>query len=194
MSRPSLRERLRYWFDTVMSRGTIAQIGLLAIASLVLILVASAVVVGFGFYPVLPTSEGTPSFFEVLWDSLARALSSGSIREDEGWTYRAAMLVVTIGGLIVVAVLIGIVTTALESRVRQLRAGRSRVLETGHTVILGWSGKVVPIVSELCEAARGGARSSSSSAHGARRSSRRSCEQPSRNADVRGSSCGAASR
>ena len=155
MSRPSIRERVRYWFDSVMSRGTIAQIGLLAIVSFVLILVASIVVVAFGFYPILPASEGTPGFFEVLWDSLTRALSSGSIREDEGWNYRAAMLVVTIGGLVVVAVLIGIVTTALENRVRRLRAGRSRVLETGHTVILGWSGKVVPIVSELCEASLG---------------------------------------
>jgi len=154
MRRPTLTDRFRYWFDAVMARGTVAQIGLLAIASFALILLGAIAVVIFGAYPVR-TGEGTPGFAEVLWDSMTRAISSGSIREDIGWGYRAIMFVVTIGGLIVVAALIGIVSSSFEDRIHLLRAGRSRVLETGHTVILGWSGKVVPIVSELCEAEHG---------------------------------------
>lgn len=155
MSRPTLTDRFRYWFDAVMARGTVAQIGLLGIASFALILVGATAVVAFGAYPVRDPGEVQPSFGEVLWDSMTRAISSGSIREDIGWGYRAIMFIVTIGGLVVVAALIGVVTSAFETRVHRLRAGRSRVLETGHTVILGWSGKVVPIVSELCEAGRG---------------------------------------
>jgi voltage-gated potassium channel Kch len=34
--------------------------------------------------------------------------------------------------------------------VEELRKGRSRVLENDHTLILGWSSKVFPIVNELC--------------------------------------------
>src|SRR5690606_1847789 len=64
--------------------------------------------------------------------------------------FRAAMLVVTIGGVIIVASLIGIISSAFDSKVEDLRKGRSRVLEQDHTLILGWSGKIFQIVSEIC--------------------------------------------
>ena len=59
------------------------------------------------------------------------------------------MLLVTIGGLIIVASLIGIVSGAFDGKVEELRKGRSRVLENEHTLILGWSPKVFSIISEL---------------------------------------------
>jgi len=37
----------------------------------------------------------------------------------------------------------------LEQRVQDLRKGRSPVLESGHTVILGWSARLPVIVQEL---------------------------------------------
>lgn len=33
-----------------------------------------------------------------------------------------------------------------------LRKGRADVLETGHSLILGWSEKLLPIVDQLCNA------------------------------------------
>jgi len=62
------------------------------------------------------------------------------------------MLLVTIGGLVIVASLIGIVSGAFDSKVEELRKGRSRVLEQDHTLILGWSSKVFPIVREIATA------------------------------------------
>ena len=62
------------------------------------------------------------------------------------------MLIITIGGLIIVASLIGIISGAFDSKVDELRKGRSRVLENEHTVILGWSSKVFPIINEICTA------------------------------------------
>jgi voltage-gated potassium channel Kch len=59
------------------------------------------------------------------------------------------MLIITIGGLIIVASLIGIISGAFDSKVEELRKGRSRVLESEHTLILGWSSKVFPIIHEL---------------------------------------------
>ena len=41
MSRATFRERLRYWFDNTMSRGTVALIGWLALVSLGLILMVT---------------------------------------------------------------------------------------------------------------------------------------------------------
>jgi Trk K+ transport system NAD-binding subunit len=142
----TLAERFRYWFDGVMARGTIALVGLLALATVVFILVIAAIVSLFGLFP----SDEPLDFGDVLWGNLMRTLDSGTMGGDTGWGFRAAMLVVTIGGVVIVASLIGIISGAFDSRVEELRKGRSRVLEQDHTLILGWNSKVFPIVSELC--------------------------------------------
>ncbi len=149
-ARPRLQERFRYWFDNVMARGTIAVMGLLGLATVVFIAFVALVVVLFGLFPPLDSGEDAPTFFEVLWGNLMRTLDPGTMGGDLGWGFRAAMLVVTIGGLIMVASLIGIISSAFDSKVDELRKGRSKVLESGHTLILGWSKKVLPIVSEIC--------------------------------------------
>jgi len=145
LDKPTVRERFRYWFDGVMSRGVIALIGLLGLATIAFIAVASLVVTLFRFWP-----DGHKSFDETFWTSLMHALDSGNLAGDDGVGLRAAELVVTIGGIIVVASLISIISSAFDARVEELRKGRSRVLETDHTLILGWSSKIFPIVNELC--------------------------------------------
>ena len=65
--------------------------------------------------------------------------------DQRSWPYLFAMLGVTLGGIFVISTLISILTTGLESRIENLRKGRSRVIERGHTVILGWSDQVYPI-------------------------------------------------
>ena len=146
MNKTGFGERFRYWFDGVMSKGTIAIIGLLALVTVAFIAVIAAVVAIFRLGP-----EGDPemSFPEAMWGSLMRTLDSGTMGGDAGTGYRVLMLIVTIGGVVVVASLIGIISGAFDSKVEDLRKGRSKVLENDHTLILGWSSKVFPIVSEL---------------------------------------------
>lgn len=145
---PRLRDRFRYWFDNVMARGTVAVMALLAIVTVAFIAVIALVVVIFGLFPAGDDDGAT--FFEVLWGNLMRTLDPGNMADDAGWGFRAAMLVVTVGGLIVVASLIGIISNAFDLKIEDLRKGRSRVLEDDHTLILGWSPKVLTIVHELC--------------------------------------------
>jgi voltage-gated potassium channel Kch len=153
LPRTSAREKGRYWFDGVMARGTIALMGLLALASLAFIAVVALLVVVFRLFPEPePGVRDEQGFFEVLWGNLMRTLDSGTMGGDAGWGFRAAMLVVTIGGVIIVASLIGIISSAFDSKVEDLRKGRSRVLEQDHTLILGWSSKIFAIVSEICVA------------------------------------------
>jgi voltage-gated potassium channel Kch len=141
-------ERLRYRFDNVMARGPLAIIGLLALVTFVFIVIVAAVLVLFHIYPGgVPRSHD--NFGELLWQNMLRALDSGTFASDFGWSYRIAALIVTIGGIFVVASLIGIISSAFDSKVEDLRKGRSKVIERDHTLILGWSAKVFPIVSEL---------------------------------------------
>jgi hypothetical protein len=152
LPKTSAREKSRYWFDGVMARGTIALMGLLALVSLAFIAIVALVVVLLQWFP---TSDGEAQpidFWEALWGNLMRTLDSGTMGGDTGYGFRAAMLVVTIGGVILVASLIGIISSAFDSKVEDLRKGRSRVLEQEHTVILGWSSKIFAIVAEICVA------------------------------------------
>jgi ion channel POLLUX/CASTOR len=146
MDKPSFAERFRYWFDNWMSRGTIALMGLLGIATVVLVVGVTFLVWVFRAFP-----EDAPDgdFIDILWGGLMRTLDSGTMGGDVGWGFRVLMLVVTVGGLIIVASLIGIVSGAFDSKVEELRKGRSRVLEHDHTLILGWNSKIHSVVHEL---------------------------------------------
>ena len=149
---PSAGERLRYWFDNWMARGPIALMALLGIATVgfvaILGTVAWIVLTLIGDTDNLGDESQTP--LDLIWRSLMRTLDPGTMGGDQEWPFRIMMLIVTIGGLVIVASLIGIVSGAFDSKVEELRKGRSRVLEHDHTLILGWSTKVFPIIREIC--------------------------------------------
>ncbi len=150
--KPTFRQRIQYFFDNFMSRGTVALIGGLGVLSLVVISIAGAII-SLGGRPLAPegSTEGL-SFIEAAWESLMRTFDAGTMGGDAGWGFRLVMLFVTIGGIFVVSTLIGVLTAGVEGKLEELRKGRSRVLENGHTLILGWSPQVFTILSELMTA------------------------------------------
>ena len=143
----SWRERVRYAFDKWMSRGTGAIMALLGLATLVFVLVVAAIV---GLVDAYPDPVHRAGFWDVAWGNLMRTLDPGTMGGDTGWGFRVLMLTVTIGGLVIVAGLIGIVSGAFNDKMVELRKGRSRVLEDDHTIILGWNNQLFTIISELC--------------------------------------------
>ncbi len=144
----SFRQRFGYWFDNMMSRGTSALIGGLALITLVIISVA-ALVITIGGRLLAPDGADTPNFLEAAWLSLMRTLDAGTMGGDAGWGFRLIMLLVTIGGIFIVSTLIGVLSSGLEAQIERMRKGRSLVLENDHTVILGWTPQVFTIISEL---------------------------------------------
>ncbi|MFE4588122.1 CASTOR/POLLUX-related putative ion channel [Streptomyces laurentii] len=149
MARGKLRTRFRYWFDGTMDRGTPALISWLALASLVLITLASTLVVLFTD----TDAEDNGGWYGVAWMSLLRTLDPGTMGGDTGGPlFLGLMLAVTIGGIFIVSALIGVLTTGLNERLQELRKGRSRLIEAGHTVVLGWSDQVFTVIAELVEA------------------------------------------
>ncbi|MDQ1394691.1 MAG: hypothetical protein QOF30_3668 [Acidimicrobiaceae bacterium] len=95
-----------------------------------------------------------PSLVEGVWQNMLRALDPAVMHEDAGWPLRIQSLLVVIFGILVLSSLIGLVASGIDRRVSELRKGRSLVLEEGHTLVLGWSEKVFPIISELVIAYR----------------------------------------
>lgn len=144
MRKHSLRQRIQYWFDNYMSRGTPALITGLFVVSAIIILAAAALVRMTGSAP-----EGL-SFWDIAWMGLLRTLDSGTMGGDTGSIFfLLMMLAVTMGGIFVVSALIGILNNSLQEKLEALRKGRSLVIESGHTVILGWSPQIFTILQEL---------------------------------------------
>ena len=145
-NKASFFDKLKYAFENTLSAGTIALIGWLSVISFVIILIAGAIVALTGISP-----EGSEQlgFIEGVWQSLMRTMDAGTIGGDSGWSFRIIMIFVTFGGIFVFSALIGILTSGLEQMIEQMRKGRSKVIESNHTLILGWSSKIFPIISEL---------------------------------------------
>ena len=147
--KPSFRLWLSYQFDSFMSRGTLALIGGLAVISLLIITIAGAILTLGGRLLAPEGSNEGFSFIEGAWESLMRTFDAGTMGGDQGWGFRLVMLFVTVGGILIVSTLIGVLTTGVEAKLDELRKGRSLVLENDHTVILGWSPQIFTIISEL---------------------------------------------
>jgi voltage-gated potassium channel Kch len=148
------RDRLRYRFENTLARGPIAIIAWLALVSAVIVALAALTLALFRIDQTPGDPSSTLGLIEGAWQSAMHAIDAGNLAGDQGWPLRLLMLVVTIGGIFIVSILIGTITSGLESRLDELRKGRSRVIERDHTLILGWSSKVYSIIGELLIANR----------------------------------------
>jgi voltage-gated potassium channel Kch len=152
----TFRHRLRYWFDNTMAHGTSALIGWLGLLSLILIVFFSIVLLVITAFVTMQLPNGQEANpANTFWQTFLHAFNNGQLGNDSGveWPFLAIMFVVTIGGIFILSSLIGVLTNGLNTRFDELRRGRSRVLETDHTLILGWSDRVFTIVKQLVAAA-----------------------------------------
>ena len=143
---PSFTDRVRYQVDRFLSWSPVARfMGLFGLSFL--LVVGSAVLV----HAVAP-AEDALDFGDSLWWALTHVADTGTMGGDKGTLVRAAGIVATLCGIGVVAVLIGLVSTAMGAKLDDLRQGKSPVIDERHTLILGWGEKVFAILRELREA------------------------------------------
>lgn len=149
MRQSTWSDRARYRFDNTMSRGTIALVGWLLLGTALLILIGSVAMLALGIGP--RDADGRHlGVLDTLWYSLMRSMDAGAVAGDQGgWSFLIGGLVITFGGIFIFSTLIGILSTGIGLRLDELRKGRSLVVETDHTVILGWNSQIFSIVAEL---------------------------------------------
>lgn len=151
-TRPTLGDRSRYAFDALMARGAWALILWHLVIALATVFAVSLLAVALGAAPV--DGDGlSPGFGAVYWDTLMHALDPGTIVGTAGAAgWRTLMMAATIGGIILIGSLIGVLVASVTLRFEALRRGDSRVLEQDHTLVLGWSRQIFTIVSEVAAA------------------------------------------
>ncbi len=145
---PTFGDRVRYRIDLFMSRGPASRfIGLFVLAFLI--------VLGCGGLADLIAPSGNElkgDLPEAMWWALLRVADAGSMGEDKETWFRVIALLATLGGVMVVAVLIGLVSSTIGEKIEDLRRGKSPVIDSNHILILGFCEKVYPILRELREA------------------------------------------
>ncbi|KOG56926.1 hypothetical protein ADK75_05675 [Streptomyces virginiae] len=142
----SLRLRLGYRFDRLVAGGTTALIGWFALACLAVVVPASTVLVW--------ADRAAPATLSgrlaAVWVSVGQTLKIGGALGSP--LYVLASVALALVALLFVSTLVGLITTGINGRIMELRLGHSTVLESGHTVVLGWSDQIFPVVGELVAA------------------------------------------
>lgn len=147
---------IRYQFDNLMSKGTLAPLTLLLIASFFAVMALSGVIL---MTNSIPSDNGEllglsnpndANILEVMYMTALRMLDPGVISNDPiNFRFIPFMLVSTFMGLFIISVLIAVVNSGVMNKISELRKGKSFVYEKDHIVILGWSYQVFPVIEEL---------------------------------------------
>ncbi len=143
-ARTTVKEKFNYKIDSLMSRGTVALVALLASITIGIVALAGVAAM------VIDTGWADGRIGQAIWNSLVLTLDAGNLAGVEGSAGLIAIAaIVTLCGIFITSTLIGIINTGLQSRLERLRKGTSKVIESGHTVILGFNEKIFTILTEL---------------------------------------------
>lgn len=141
----SLRSNLRYRFDNSLSKGPGVFVAWLAITGFFLAFVMS----GVRYLTEGPTEiPGTAGYLERLWQTVGIIFLGGDAVTTTWWQ-RLISLVLWGITLTITASVIGFVTKSIAEKVDRLKRGKSPINESNHILILGWSSRIFPIISEL---------------------------------------------
>uniref|UniRef100_A0A061QVV7 Ion channel pollux n=1 Tax=Tetraselmis sp. GSL018 TaxID=582737 RepID=A0A061QVV7_9CHLO len=140
--------RMDRWFSTNPYSKTLA---------LLYLTVAMIVAGGLGIFALSSTSLDDAIWEAIVGVGLDWTFPSDANPEDHDTSLRVVVvrlmgLVISVGGMLVTALMLGIVSDAISDKVDQMKKGKSDVLETDHTLILGWSDKMFALLGELANA------------------------------------------
>ncbi len=142
----AFKEKSRYFFDGLMSRGTLSLIGFLAIISLALIIIFTVILWLINLIP----GQG---FIELFWLNIFKTLNTGTLSGAQpGQINFFLSFLIALASIFITSLLIGLLTAGIQQKIWSLRQGRSKVIESDHTIILGWSEIIFTIIRALNEA------------------------------------------
>ncbi|GAA0161818.1 ion channel [Lithospermum erythrorhizon] len=134
-----LKKRIAYVVDVCFS--------VYPYAKLLALLYATLFLIAFGGLALYAVSDGT--FAEALWRSWTFVADSGNHADTVGTGPRIVSVSISSGGMLIFAMMLGLVSDAISEKVDSLRKGKSEVIESNHILILGWSDKLGSLLKQL---------------------------------------------
>lgn len=146
--RYSLRSRWSYRFDNLMSQGTSAKLKLLLIATIVYIVIMGLI----SAFLVPHSDTDAPKAF---WNTMMYVIGKSSPTfGGEPPLYLFCALVSVFYCLFFTAILIGLITQGIRSKMDSIAKGTGKVLEEGHVLILGYNDATLVLLGSLSRRTR----------------------------------------
>ncbi|XVF37554.1 hypothetical protein REPUB_Repub20aG0018700 [Reevesia pubescens] len=135
----SFNKQLEYRVDVFLSVHPYAKPLALLVATLMLICLGGLALFGV-------TDD---CLADCLWLSWTFVADSGNHANSDGMGPRLVSVSISLGGMLIFAMMLGLVSDAISEKFDSLRKGRSEVVEQNHTLILGWSDKLGSLLNQL---------------------------------------------
>jgi len=145
MEPSSNKEKILYSIDNIMAKGSFSIIIALTFVVILIVIILSFFIWSLGSNPNL-------GLMDQLWDYFNTGL--GKSAATGTWTYRLTTFLLVIVSILFSSIIIGSIANSISSKISELREGKSKVIESNHTIILGWSESLYIIINELIEANR----------------------------------------
>lgn len=148
-NRYSKLEIIKYQFDNFVSRGIRGIIILLFVITIIFVLLMSLPII------FSPQYEG-PEIINEIWDNFATVINAwwpfgDGIEVTNNIQYLVSRGVIALFGLFLTSILIGLISESIDSKVRELRKGKTKVIEDGHIIIIGYDDNNYTLIKELME-------------------------------------------
>jgi hypothetical protein len=152
MKKNTIKEIIRYKFDNFMSKG-----GSSIFFSLLVIFVGLQLCIGFlrgVTYFLFPEaiSQNARDFMTNFFITFLQLTDPGNMAQDitSSYLFKISAIIAGLAGVIMFSALIAFITNALDRKISALKKGFSKVIESNHTVILGWDKqRILEIIREL---------------------------------------------
>lgn len=135
-------KRIMYWYDQFLSRGPIAML-----ITLVTLFVFTWIVCAILWLSFIQP-ESIP---QQIWKTFLHLCDPGAMAESssKGIIDKILSIINGLLGVVIFSLLVAFLTNIFNQKLQDLKKGNNVILEQDHTLILGWSDKVVTILTEL---------------------------------------------
>jgi len=136
-------------FDTWYTTDPTAQVKLLGVACLICMIILSFLFAATGS---LTAMAGFEFVAEMMWMSWGQLSGTGGSPDGGLWGTRLVGIAVAFMGMFVFSLVCAFIEEAINAKLEDLRKGKSRVLESGFSLIIGWSDRLLPLLIQLTQA------------------------------------------
>jgi len=145
----SSKEKLRYRFEKYLNKGGTS----VFMSLLIVFLVGFIIAIGLRYLVItfFPNLNVFNDFWSDIWVSFLQITDPGAVAEDTDSSPWLKLIAIITGfiGIVIFSMLIAFITTSLENMFHEFRKGRGKVIEKGHTIMLGWNERTIDIIREL---------------------------------------------
>ena len=149
MEKNSFGKKFKYWFDNRMSKGSVGLLRVFLISTLLILLILA--IIGYKIHDA--QEQGTLEIVHHLINSWFPSYTDMMDTYKSNYLFYGLLILASIIGILLTSVFIGIITSAIEEKIMQLRKGQSFVLENDHTVVLGFYPGEYELLNQLILAA-----------------------------------------